>query len=187
MRGGLLTMQTIEIKMLPRNASENMEKMEHIANIVNRVYAIAEEGLYKQGEVRTTVEEMIEFTSKGEIAVARYNRKIVGCIRMRQMDQKTGEFGMLAVDVKYQGFGIGRELIYYAEQKYKNKQLHKMQLELLVPVEGTHPTKVALENWYVRIGYEPVYTETTDALFPKLAQMLAVPCKFIVFQKNLIG
>ncbi len=60
-----------------------------------------------------------------------------------------------------------------------------MQLELLVPQNGSHSSKSILENWYVRIGYRPVRMETIEALFPDLAQMLAVPSMFVVFQKEL--
>lgn len=176
---------SIDIQMLPHHLSTNIGKMEHITDIVNRVYALAEEGLYKHGGVRTTVEEMKEFTSNGEIAVARSKGKIVGCVRIRLLDQETGEFGMLAVDDKYQGTGIGRELIRFAEERGKKENLRKMLLELLVPIERSHPTKVILENWYVRMGYHPVGTETIESLYPRIAQMLAIPCKFVVFEKEL--
>ncbi|WP_156520778.1 hypothetical protein [Oceanobacillus sp. Castelsardo] len=56
---------------------------------------------------------------------------------------------------------------------------------MLVPQNGSHSSKSILENWYVRIGYRPVRMETIEALFPDLAQMLAVPSMFVVFQKEL--
>lgn len=177
--------QPIEIQMLPCKASTNRQDMEHITNIVNHVYAASEGNFWMNGAVRTTVAEMVGLTSDGEIAVARSMGEIVGCVRVRRIDQETGEFGMLAVDDAYQGTGIGRELVHFAEQKCQKDHLHKMQLELLVPQEGSKPAKVILENWYTRIGYHPVHTETVDASIPKLAQMLAIPCKFIVFQKEL--
>ncbi|MEH7223230.1 GNAT family N-acetyltransferase [Bacillus sp. JJ1566] len=178
-------MQSIEIHMLPCNESTNLVEMEHIANIVNRVYEASEGSLWIPGASRTTAAEIAELTNSGEIAVAQTMGQIIGCVRVRRINQETGEFGMLAVDDKYQGTGIGRELIRFAEQKCQNEQLRKMQLELLVPQEGTHPDKVILKNWYSRIGYQPIHTETIDASFPRLAEMLAIPCKFIVFQKEL--
>jgi len=178
-------MKSIEIQVLSCKESTNIVEMEHITNIVNRVYAASEESLWMHGAVRTTVEEVAELTSRGEIAVARLMGQIVGCIRVREIDQETGEFGMLAVDDEYQGTGIGSELIRFAEQKCKNAQLRKMQLELLVPQEGTHPAKVILKNWYTRIGYRPIHTDSIAASYPTLARMLAIPCKFVVFEKEL--
>ena len=162
-----------------------MVDMERIANIVNRVYAASEESFWMPGAVRTTAVEIAEFTSSGEIAVAQAKGEIIGCVRVRQIDQETGEFGMLSVDDEYQGSGIGRELIRFAEQKCQKEQLGKMQLELLVPQEGDHPAKKVLENWYTRIGYQPVHTKIIDASFPELVQMLAFPCKFVAYQKVL--
>ncbi len=180
-----LITESIKIQMLPCHASTIVEEMEQITEIVNRVYAEAEKGLWMHGAARTTMAEIAEFTSNGEIAVAKSMGQIIGCVRIRQLDEETGEFGMLAVDKKYQGAGIGRELIHFAEAKCQKDRLQKMQLELLVPVDGSHPVKETLKNWYTRIGYRPVYTEAMERSFPKLAQMLALSCHFIIFQKEL--
>lgn len=178
-------MSSIEIQMLPADASELITEMEHITKIVNHVYAASESGLWLEGTVRTTVEEVATFTRSLELAVARSMGQTIGCVRVRQIDSEIGEFGMLAVDVAYQGKGIGRALIQFAEEKCKQENLRKMQLELLVPEDGSHPDKKILEEWYTRIGYQPVYTDSVATLFPHLVDQLAIPCKFIVFQKNL--
>lgn len=178
-------MPSIEIEMLSTTESTHLATMEHITNIVNRVYEASEASLWKNRAVRTTVAEIAAFTKNGEIAVARLKGQIVGCVRVTRIDQEIGEFGMLAVDDNCQGSGVGRALIHFAEQKCEKENFCKMQLELLVPLEGEHPDKVILENWYTRLGYRQVRTETIEAFLPKLAQLLAVPCQFIVFQKEL--
>ncbi|MDA3129623.1 GNAT family N-acetyltransferase [Aliibacillus thermotolerans] len=175
-------MQPITISMFPSNANVDVER---ITNIVNRVYRTSENGLWKKEVVRTSMEEIREFIQHGEIAVAQTRDTIVGCVRIRQVHEETGELGMLAVDETYQGNGIGRALIHFAEKECKKENLQKIQLELLVPEEGAHPAKVALEKWYKRLGYQPVRTEMLETSYPKLAPMLAVPCKFIVFEKEL--
>lgn len=178
-------MQQIEIQMLSSHAHANIVDMKHVTSIINRVYAASEEGLWTHGADRTTVEEIVELTTRGEIAVARLKGNIVGCVRVQQLDEETGELGMLAVDDDHQGTGIGRELIRFAEQKCQKEHLRKMQLELLVPQEGSHPAKATLENWYTRIGYQPIRTMSFDDSFPRLAKLLAIPCKLIVFQKDI--
>ncbi|WP_082881407.1 GNAT family N-acetyltransferase [Lederbergia galactosidilytica] len=178
-------MQSIEIQMLPSQASSNLEDMKKVTNIVNDVYGVSEENLWMDGAVRTTVEEIAEYTENGEIAVARSMEQIIGCVRVTWIDKETGELGMLAVDEQYQGTGIGRKLILFAEEKCRNEEFHKMQLELLVPEEGSHPSKVILENWYTRLGYQQIRTDSFAASFPRLAQLLAIPCKLVVFQKQL--
>ncbi|HLQ95096.1 MAG TPA: GNAT family N-acetyltransferase [Pseudogracilibacillus sp.] len=112
-------------------------------------------------------------------------KEIVGCVRVQQVDCETGEFGMLAVNNRYQGNGIASKLVRFAEQKFQNEQFRKMQLELLIPQEVSHPAKAFLEGWYNRIGYQRVYIESFETSYPRLARMLAIPCKFVVFQKGL--
>lgn len=180
-----LITQSIEIQMLPRNMSTNINAMERITNIVNNAFRTSEKGIWKNEATRTTMLETVEFTSNGEIAVAWLMEQIVGCIRVQQVDQKTGGFGMLAVDNRYQGNGIASKLVHFAEQKFQYEHYCKMQLELLMPQEVSHPAKVSLENWYNRIGYQRVYIESFESSYPRLAQMLAIPCKLVVFQKEL--
>lgn len=171
--------------MLYDSSSISDADMKKITAIVNDVYRKTETGLWKPGAARTNLEEIKQFASRGELAIAKMNGEIVGCVRIQRLDERTGEFGLLAVDEKYQGNGIGRALIRFAEEKCKLENLEKMQLELLVPKEGSHPFKTILEKWYSRIGYVLIDTETVEALFPELASMLLVPCKFIIFQKEL--
>nr|WP_144926320.1 GNAT family N-acetyltransferase [Paenibacillus bovis] len=178
-------MQSIEIHMLPREASHNMEDLERIVSIVNHVYAVSEGGLWLGGAKRTSVEEIAELTRSGELAVAQYMGKIVGSVRVHRLDEETAGFGMLAVDEEYQGMGIGRDLIRFAEEKFQQEGFHKVQLELLVPQEGTHPAKEFLRNWYMRFGYQPVQTDSVAVSIPQLAPMLALPCEFIIFHKCL--
>lgn len=183
--GVIFINQSVEIKMLHDSCDIPRAELEKIAALVNRVYRETEKGLWKPGAARTDLEEIKQFASSGELAVARINGEIVGCVRIQKLDDYTGEFGMLAVDEKHQGNGIGRALIQFAEEKCKSENLQKMQLELLVPQEGSHPFKTILEKWYTRIGYDPVHTETVESLFPDLAPQLAIPCQFIIFQKEL--
>lgn len=178
-------MSCLEVHILPVDAKTNTAIMERLTNLINRAFAGAEDGIWQQGAVRTTVEEVAKITADGEMVVAESAGEIVGCVRVTQIDEQTGEFGLLAVSNEYQGSGAGRALVRFAEQMCKNKQLPRMQLELLMPREGSYPAKITLENWYCRIGYQQTHTEPFDAAFPELAPMLAVPCKFVVFQKQL--
>jgi hypothetical protein len=64
-------------------------------------------------------------------------------------------------------------------------RLRKLQLELLVPREWTHPNKELLHAWYTRIGYRPVRSGTIDESYPWLAPLLATPCDFVIYHKDL--
>jgi GNAT superfamily N-acetyltransferase len=131
------------------------------------------------------VHEVAELTRAGEIVVAHMRARIVGCVRVQRLDESTGEFGMLAADPAHRGVGVGRKLVAFAEWTCRADGLATMQLELLVPRHWTHPTKEFLAAWYTRSGYRVVRTGTIDEAYPALAPLLATPCDFVIYRKDL--
>jgi ribosomal protein S18 acetylase RimI-like enzyme len=175
----------IEVQLLPAAASDDATLMQRLTDLTNEVYSVAEDGLWTEGATRTTVGEIAELTRAGQIAVARLGGRVVGCIRVQRLDEGTGEFGMLAADPAHRGVGVGRELVRFAERKFRAQGLRTMQLELLVPRGWTHPTKEFLAAWYTRIGYRVARTGTFDEAYPALAPLLATPCDFVIYRKDL--
>jgi ubiquinone/menaquinone biosynthesis C-methylase UbiE/GNAT superfamily N-acetyltransferase len=175
----------IEIQLLPTAAGDDATLIKRITDLINEVYAVAEHGLWTDGATRTTIDEVAELTRAGEIAVARLRGRVVGSVRIQRLDERTGEFGMLVADPACRGVGIGRELVRFAERKCSEDGLGTMQLELLVPRGWTHPTKEFLAAWYARIGYRVARTGTIDEAYPALAPLLATPCDFVIYQKDL--
>jgi hypothetical protein len=64
---------------------------------VNEVYASAEEGLWTEGATRTSAAEMAEFTKAGEVAIVSQDDRLLGCIRIRKLDDGASEFGLLTI------------------------------------------------------------------------------------------
>jgi ribosomal protein S18 acetylase RimI-like enzyme len=158
--------------------------MARIAELINEVYAVAEQGLWVDGAVRTSVDGVSGLTRGGEIAVARLGDEVVGCMRVRRLGVGTGEFGMLAADPAHRGVGVGRELVRFAERTSREAGLQTMRLELLVPKDWTHPTKAFLAAWYTRLGYRVVRTGRLDDDYPDLAPLLATPCHLLTYEKT---
>lgn len=178
-------MEHLQIHVLPSYEQINEEKTEYISALVNRVYEIAEKGLWKQGMYRTTAREIADLINKEELIVAEKNNTVIGCVHMQKLDDETAVLGMLAVDDRYQQNGIGRQIMTYAEEMCRKANIKKIKLELLVPIQGTHPTKVFLDQWYRRLGFEVTRVETVAEVFPRLIEMLQVPCQFLIFEKRL--
>jgi GNAT superfamily N-acetyltransferase len=111
--------------------------------------------------------------------------QVVGCVRMQRLDERTGEFGMLCADPAHRGIGIGRELVRFVERSSRADGMTTMQLELLVPRDWTHPTKQFLAEWYSRLDYRVARTGTIDELYPEVAPLLATPCDFVIYRKEL--
>ncbi|MFF0000011.1 GNAT family N-acetyltransferase [Streptomyces avermitilis] len=141
---------------------------------------MAEEGLWAEGATRTTVREVESLTRSAEIVTARMDGDVVGCVRVQQLDERVSEFGMLAASLERRGLGIGRELVRFAERDGRQKGFETMQLELLVPRDWSHPSKVILDEWYTCIGYEVTGTGSIEDFYPELAPHLATACDFVI-------
>ena len=163
------------------------EDLVGLTDLINRVYEDAEKGLWAERAQRTDAAEIGALVRAGEIAVRRDGPDIAGSVRIRQLGDDLGEFGMLVADPARRGAGIGRELVAFAEQWARDRGLRRMQLELLVPRTWQHPVKEFLRGWYTRIGYAPVRLGRFDEDFPQLAPLLATPCDFLVMHKDLRG
>ena len=159
--------------------------MTGITDLVNVVYEEAERGLWQQDAARTNVAQVIELTCAGELAIARRDGQLTGVVRIQQLDDDTGEFGMLAADPAFRGRGIGRDLIRYAEDATRSSGRRYMQLELLVPRTWTLASKEFLAAWYDRLGYRLQRLGQIEEAYPDLAPLLSTPADFRIYRKTL--
>ena len=174
-----------QIEILPPNASADRVVVERLLDLINRVYAVAEEGLWRDATPRVSADELAELVRTGQIAAASRDDALVGSIRIHDVAPGTAEFGILVSDPARRGTGIGRELVAFAEHRARARGLIAMQLELLMPHAGGHPSKDFLAAWYGRIGYRVITTRRFAEAYPHLAPMLAVPCDLLVYEKLL--
>lgn len=174
-----------ELLSLHAGRADETSLVAKIADLVNGVYEVAEKGLWTDTAARTSRDEIATLIRAGQITVIRAGDRIVGCVRIQGLDESTSEFGMLTASFDHRGTGLGRRLVQFAEQDSVNCGRHTMQLELLVPRTWIHPSKELLAGWYERIGYEVVRTGTIDEAYPELAPLLATPCDFVIYQKDL--
>jgi GNAT superfamily N-acetyltransferase len=157
---------------------------ERVAALVNDVYAVSEAGLWNGGQ-RISSAEIGELIGAGEIALASEDGAIAGCIRVRDLDDGHGELGILASAPDRRGTGVGTALVAFAERVARDRGRRAMRLELLVPRESPHPSKVFLDGWYRRIGYRPIATRSVEDAHPELVADLATPCDFVTYEKPL--
>jgi predicted GNAT family N-acyltransferase len=175
----------MKVLTLSSDHADDARFVTEITELVNGVYRLAEDGIWVDGAARTTLDEVATLIRTGQIAVAQRKNRIVGCIRIQQLDADTSEFGMLAVATDQRGIGLGRTLVQFAERESVRSQRGTMQLELLVPRSWVHPSKQFLAAWYTRIGYTVTRKGTIDEAYPHLAPLLATACDFVIYQKHL--
>jgi GNAT superfamily N-acetyltransferase len=156
-----------------------------LAQLVNEAYATSEGTLWAARTERISPEAMAASIAAGEIAVAWAGDRPAGCIRVRDLGDAVFEFGVLAVAPDVRGEGIGDALVAFAEDLARSNGATTMELKLLEPIEGTHLFKAVLASWYTRLGYRVVGEHAAAEGWPEAADELAVPCKFVVYQKPL--
>lgn len=178
-------MGDLKIGTVPVECADDDELMRRIADLVNEVYRVAEQGLWVDGADRTDRDEVRELVRHGELVTAERGGLLVGCVMVRQLDHHTDEFGMLAVDSAFRGTGVGRDLVRFVEKRASAAGRRTMQLEILVPTTWSHPSKEFLLEWYGRIGYVHVHKGNLELDYPHLAPKLATPCDYLIHHKVL--
>ncbi len=159
---------------------------DELSALVNDVYAVAEAGMWVDGATRTSPDEMRSFLVAGELLLARIPAgRVVGSVRVHDVAPDTAEFGVLVAARDQRGVGVGRALLDVVEQDARDRGLAAMQLELLVPRDGTHPSKEFLASWYARRGYQLQQTVALEDHYPHLAPLLETPCELQLHRKPL--
>ena len=178
----------VRIEMVPAAATSDNLLVGDLTELINRVYEVAEAGIWVDGYARTTLAELSSLIAAGEIAVARApDGEIAGAVRIQELGDGLGELGMLVAVPVWRGRGVGRDLVRFAEQYCAGTGSSTMQLELLVPRDWLHPTKVFLDRWYTRISYRVVRRAAFEGSYPHLAPLLATPCDFMIYQKPMVA
>lgn len=175
----------VTIELLDAGAAGDRGLVKHLTHLLNRIYAGAENGLWREDAMRTTAAELAEHIRAGEMAVARSDEEIVGCVRIWDVGDGRSEFGLLATAHAHRGRGVGGALVAFAEWHSRDLGREAMRLELLVPRGWTHPEKHRLDAWYRRIGYRAAWIASVERAYPQLVPLLATPCDFIVYEKPL--
>lgn len=150
-----------------------------LAELVNRVYAVAEGDLWGEGKLRTSEEEIRRWIAGGEIAAATDGDRLLGCVRVREVEPGVAELGLLAVEPGQQGNGVGGALLDFAERHARERGAAAMRLQVLVPRDRSHPGKLQLESWYERRGYRPIGKRPFDD------PLLVAPCDFVIYERPL--
>jgi ribosomal protein S18 acetylase RimI-like enzyme len=175
----------VTAEFLPSSAAVDAALVDDLTRRINAAYGAAEEELWVPGKDRIARERVAEIVGAGELAVARANGRIVGSVRVRDVEEEAGYFGLLAVEPESQGAGIGRELIGFAEEVSRGRGAKWMELRLLVPREGGDAGKSRLYEWYVRLGYEETARGDFGESHPAALDEWRTPLDVLTMHKRL--
>jgi GNAT superfamily N-acetyltransferase len=174
-----------QVDLLPASAASDEVLVAEVVRLINRAYALGEDGLWVKGTVRSTPPQIAEAIHTGGMLAATRDGELVGCACVRFLDDITADLGLVSVSPDHQGTGVGREIVHVAEDLMRERGAQTAQLELLVPRGWVHPTKDRLRAWYVRLGYRVVRSAPFEEIATHGASELATPCEFLVFHRAL--
>jgi GNAT superfamily N-acetyltransferase len=174
-----------QVELLGAGAADDERLVEELTRVINRAYALGEDGLWLEGTTRTSPAEVAELVRSGGMLVATLDGQVVGCGFLRPLDATTLDLGLISASPEHRGIGVGREIVRAAEALARSRGVTTMQLELLVPQGWVHPQKDRLRAWYTRLGYETVRSAPFEEIATHSASQLATPCEFLVFRKAL--
>jgi GNAT superfamily N-acetyltransferase len=175
------------VDLLAAGAAGDRELVEELVGVINGAYATGEDGLWREGWTRTTPDEVAKLILDGGMLVARVDGRVAGCGHVRPLDESTADLGFVSTAPEQWGGGVGGEIVRAAEELMRLRGVATMQLELLVPRDGTHPHKDRVREWYVRLGYRSVRTAPFEEVATHATAQLAIPCEFLVFEKSLVA
>jgi ribosomal protein S18 acetylase RimI-like enzyme len=124
---------------------------------------------------RTSSEDLEERMQSGEFLVGEASNGEMAASVFVQIREQRGYFGMLAVDPKLQGMGLGRRMVQAAEQYCRARGCIAMDLSIL-------SLRTELLPFYKKLGYSPTGTEEFCPTRPLRA---SIECHCIVMSKAL--
>jgi ribosomal protein S18 acetylase RimI-like enzyme len=133
------------------------------------------------GEVRTDENHLQEVMQRENSEVLKYTneeKQIIGCVNLQQHGKKI-YLGMLSVDPKLQGMGVGKHLLKAAEE-------YALQLKCTSIYMTVISVRTELVAWYERHGYSDTGERKAfeeDGLTGKHLR----PLEFMVLEKKLAG
>jgi GNAT superfamily N-acetyltransferase len=183
---------TVRVSIPPAALADDQQAVLALTAIVNAVYHETESDLFVAGYQRTNEAEIAAFLRAGQLAVASLGDaplppadKILGCVCVKRLSPRLGEFGMLALSPAHRGGGLGSRMARFAEDHCRAMGCAAMQLEILIPQTFEHAFKARLLKWYVRMGYQLVKLGNFLEDYPHIAVLLAGPTEYRVFEKAL--
>ncbi len=113
-----------------------------------------------------------EYMKKGEFLLAEDSAGLAGCVYVELRGDR-GYLGLLGVDPRRQGTGLGRKLMVAAENLFRVALCVAVDLRIV-------SARTPLPAFYRHLGY----VETGTAPFPHDVQA-KVPCHYILMSKSL--
>ena|SRR4249920_3308384 len=173
----------VVVRWLEPDIAEDLALAPAVVDVVNRAYAHTEVGLFATKIERTDLDDVRTSISHRETAVALLEGAVVGSIRSRALDGRTGWFGALGVDPAVHGRGFGDALVRFVEEDAAAAGRGAMLLEVLES-QPIHPHLKRVRAWYERRAYRETSRFSLAAVYPEDAARLLVAVMDVVTMRK---
>jgi GNAT superfamily N-acetyltransferase len=145
--------------------------VEPLVRLINSAFQV--EQPFIAGD-RTNPEGVRAYMEKGKFLLAEDSAGLAGCVYVELRDNR-GYLGLLGVDPRRQGTGLGRALMHAADGYFREQACIAVDLRVISP-------RQPLLAFYRHLDY----METGTAPFPPDIQT-KVPCHYIYMSKTLVS
>ena len=145
------------------------EDVRSLSRLINRAFAV--EQPFIVGE-RIDPAGVREYMAKGKFLVAEDSAGLAGCVYVERRGER-GYLGLLGVEPRRQGAGLGRRLMEAAEGYFREVGCRAIDLRIISP-------RAPLPAFYAHLGY---LTAGTAPFAPDVP--VKVPCHYILMSKSL--
>src|SRR6266481_1347377 len=152
-----------------RFRSAVLADVEALARLINAAFRV--EQPFIEGD-RINPEGVRAYMKKGEILLAEDSSGLVGCVYVEVRGDR-GYLGLLGVEPKRQGAGLGRKLMEAAENFFSEAGCRAIELRIV-------SARTPLPAFYRYLGY----VETGTAPFPAEVRT-KIPCQYILMSKGI--
>lgn len=171
------------IKIIQADSTISNSEFERAYEILIYAYAETEKEIWGLNYKRIDKSSFRDIVDKEEVFLAYIEDRVVGCVRLIKLNKNTYSFGLLAADFNEKGLGIGSKLVAKAEEKAKSLGAKQMKIEILKAKDIEVKSKKELHNWYTRLGYEFIKTESFVVLKPEEVEKSKKMVNFSVFNQ----
>lgn len=170
---------TITYRLSEREGLEPA-KIQHLCDLINASYTVAEAGIMKHSAKRIELDELTIELKTMIFIFAEMEDEIIGTMKIEDFSEGVALFSMLVTNPHYRHLGIATHLVQEAEKWVEDQGYKMIRLQILTPLQGVHEHTEHLLKWYSHLGYS--YQSHAPFAWP---EMLEVPCDSTVYTKAL--
>lgn len=145
------------------------EDVEALVRLINAAFVV--EQPFIEGE-RIDPAGVQAYMEKGKFLVMEDAAGLAACVYVELRGER-GYLGLLGVEPRRQGMGLGRKLMDAAENYFQKKRCLEIDLRIISP-------RTPLPSFYAHLGYEQTGTAPFAPDVP-----VKVPCHYILMSKSL--